>query len=1670
MAILGGSSLRTLLLAAFTALTLGIVGTVGWLSYQASQRAVTTLARQLLAETAERIDQRLALTQSALRQVVAVNARLISQGLLDPTDRAGLERHFAAQLALFPELDSIGLVTDRHELRMLARTGPDDFLIRRFDDSTDGRLLHYQTDSSGQPGALLASRRNYDPHNDPPGRAWYPAVRAAGQGDWRLSVSLAKGPDQPLLVSFYAQPFDLAAREPGGEVKGVLVAGMTLVEMGDFLRELRVSAHGQTLLLDREGLLVATSTDEIPFDSQARTDHAQNVAVETRRRAATDSADPLTRALARQLLARQPSLPGLREPAAFAFSVEGTDYLALVATTTPTPERPDWLTLIVAPQSDFTALILDQLYEPLLFAGLALAIAILLGLLAARAISRPVEALNAACRRLAAGDFAQPLPPAPIRELGELGASFGRMTSRLRAAFDELGQTNQDLRRAEQALTTENQQLEARVAERTAALLTARDEVAAALNRVTASEAKFRAMFEQSPLGIALFDPETARLLEANDRLLGILGRTREDFLARGWEGITHPDDLPGELELVARLHAGAIDGFQREKRYLRADGGLVWCELRVGTLILGAAGPRLHLCMVEDITARKRAEFELQRSEERYRQAMEVNNDAVWELDLDAGAVTCNTRWYALYGYEPGEVPASYALWRQHLHPDDEAKCQRALDDYRQGRAPVYRSDYRIITRTGEVRWIHSTGRILAQNVAGQPLRMVGTDVDVTDRIAAEQRIQESLRLLQLATRAAEIGIWSWDIGTGKLEWDDRICDWYELSAEARRSGLYYDFWQSQVHPDDLGRSETKLREALRDQTPFEDVFRIQLPEERVRYIQAAAVIQPDAEGRPWRMVGVNRDITAQHWQEEVLRESEERFRLAFDNANTGMCLVDTQGRFIQVNDKMTSIFGYSREELMGLTVNDLTIPEDLNLSPEFIGRAVHGNGESATFEKRYRHRDGHLIHGQVASSLVRDPQGQPRYFISQVQDVTERKAYEHELREARATAEAASQAKSEFVAHMSHEIRTPLNVVLGLAQVLDRGPLRTDQRDMVHHIQTAGQSLLGLLNDILDLAKIEAGGLSIESRPFDLGTVLARVDSLMAQTARSKGLAFRIETGPTVPGAHPEPRPEHPPESRPESLPEPLPESGLASLPALPALTLLGDALRLEQILVNLIGNAIKFTARGEVTLSVDTRPSATGAVRLRCEIRDTGIGIEPGLLDAIFLPFTQADAGISRRFGGTGLGLPICKQLVELMGGEIGVESQVGAGSTFWFELPFARAAAEAATAAAAPTRESPPGGGPRLSGAHLLVVDDSALNRDLVERALALEGATSTLVADGQQALEQLKSRPGAFAAVLMDVRMPVMDGLTATRLIRGELGLTDLPVIALTAGVLPEEREATRAAGFSAILGKPLNLERMTTLLLTWVTPRPPAPGQPTLTAPPVPGPTAAGDFPAIAGIDRERAAETLSHNRDLFLRLLERFAEEYADAVDQTARELAQGEREQAARRIHTLRGGAGQIGALDLMALARSLEEAIDRGETDLAGPLADLGRQLSSLLAAIQAWRAPPAAEATLSHEANPTALPTIPSSMTSPPVPAPTLTVDELEALRTDLRRHNLRARHRFEDLRPALLGLLGEARTEDLAHAIRGLHYQEALAVLDEAPAGAVPCQTARETPP
>jgi signal transduction histidine kinase len=371
---------------------------------------------------------------------------------------------------------------------------------------------------------------------------------------------------------------------------------------------------------------------------------------------------------------------------------------------------------------------------------------------------------------------------------------------------------------------------------------------------------------------------------------------------------------------------------------------------------------------------------------------------------------------------------------------------------------------------------------------------------------------------------------------------------------------------------------------------------------------------------------------------------------------------------------------------------------------------------------------------------------------------------------------AERANRAKSDFLARMSHEIRTPLTAMIALGYLLEKTALSEEQSAYLSKIQLAGRLLLGIVNNTLDLSKIEAGEMLLNKEPFDPAELLGCLRQMLGEQAAAKGIELIVPPAPMFPSM------------------------------------IVGDMSRLLQILVNLVGNAIKFTAAGRVIVKL-TMTSCADRVLLRCEVQDTGIGIEPRVIERLFEPYRQADVTTARRFGGTGLGLSISRALVDLMGGSIGVDSMVGVGSTFWFEVPL-EFTARKRTAALPASSRGPVPGALFLTGVRVLVVDDCDIVLGLVRRILADRGAIVACRSDGDAAVEYVHAHREQLDIVLIDVQMPMLDGNAATRRIRGDLGLKTLPIVGMTAGTLLGERQNALDAGMNDVITKPFDPELM----------------------------------------------------------------------------------------------------------------------------------------------------------------------------------------------------------------------------------------------------------------
>ena len=509
-----------------------------------------------------------------------------------------------------------------------------------------------------------------------------------------------------------------------------------------------------------------------------------------------------------------------------------------------------------------------------------------------------------------------------------------------------------------------------------------------------------------------------------------------------------------------------------------------------------------------------------------------------------------------------------------------------------------------------------------------------------------------------------------------------------------------------------------------------------------------------------------------------EDLRQSEQSYRLLADNVTDVISLASQDGQRLYVSPSIERILGFGPGELMITPNYTYMHPDDTEMVQAFIASVTEETGPR-TLDYRVFRKDGSFIWAETTFTRLNDGSGR---LLAVSRDVGHRKALEAELKDALARTEAAAAAKTDFLANMTHELRTPLTAIHGFAGVLRQSQTLSGQ-DARHAglIHDASQTLLGVVGDVLDFSKLEAGAFELDPAPFDPGETVRSAAEIVAQQAADKGL--KLTTSVAAPKGEP---------------------------------VLIGDAPRLRQVLLNFLSNAIKFTREGEVTIDLVGRLDGDRC-HIRIAVTDTGIGIDAAHVAALFNRFTQADASVSRQFGGTGLGLAISRQIVEAMGGRIGVDSVVGEGSTFWLEvdLPTTSDDALGAEPEAAAALERP---------IRCLVVEDNAVNRELITTLLSPFPIEIDTACDGAEAVEAVSR--GDYDVILMDMQMPVMDGLTATRRIRdmADRETAATPIVAMTANVLPEQVARCREAGMDDHLGKPINLPQLLAALDHWSSP------------------------------------------------------------------------------------------------------------------------------------------------------------------------------------------------------------------------------------------------------
>jgi PAS domain S-box-containing protein len=620
-----------------------------------------------------------------------------------------------------------------------------------------------------------------------------------------------------------------------------------------------------------------------------------------------------------------------------------------------------------------------------------------------------------------------------------------------------------------------------------------------------------------------------------------------------------------------------------------------------------------------------------------------------------------------------------------------------------------------------------------------------------------------------------------------------------------------------------------------------------------------------------------VIRDLSLRKQHERGLQLAHEQQRAILMAAPNGIAFINGEV-IVQANSSLHEVFGYAEGELLGqspiIWLEASTLPDSVSE----IRRLLH-EGETYRRELHLRRKDGSLFWGAVSARAV-IPGDLSHGSIWVVQDVSLQRAAVRDMREARELAEQAAKVKAEFLANMSHEIRTPMNAIIGMTHLVMATELDERQRDYLDKVKSSSRHLLGVLDDILDFSKIEAGKLQLDTQDFSLQRLLRETTDLLQERIHDKGLALSVEVAAQVPDQ------------------------------------LHGDPLRLRQVLLNYLSNAVKFTERGHIGVSVALREARGDELCLEFAVSDTGIGLSEQQCAKLFASFQQADASTTRRYGGTGLGLAIAKQLALLMGGDVAVRSVLGQGSTFSFSARM--------QLAHAPLHEQPSAevvlGRSQVLGGQVLLVEDNELNQQVAAELLRAMGCQVDIAGNGREALDKLEER--RYDLVFMDMQMPVLDGLAATRELRLRPQLAELPVVAMTANAMREDREACQAAGMNDFISKPFEPQTLHGVLQRWLGDgfHQPQASEPLQTL-------------QLDGVDVAAGLRRVLGNEVLYRQLLEQFLVSQERLLERLGEALEDGELATAERLAHGCKGVAATLGANAVARAAADLEQQLRQG-----------------------------------------------------------------------------------------------------------------------------------------
>jgi PAS domain S-box-containing protein len=998
-----------------------------------------------------------------------------------------------------------------------------------------------------------------------------------------------------------------------------------------------------------------------------------------------------------------------------------------------------------------------------------------------------------------------------------------------------------------------------------------------------------------------------------NPRAAEILGYGQDELVGMPGISVLPSEEHYRELGRAAGPLLAAGEFYSDEVQYKRKDGSFVWCRV-----FAKAFDPdnteRGTIWMLEDIEDKRRAQKSLAAALSELDSIM-TNASVGIVLTRDRKMQRHNAKFDEMFGFESNEAVGLPG--RMIFRSDEEYAEIGRLAAPLLSQGKPFRTEMFMRSQDGADLWVSMNSYLVSREDPTQ-----GTVWMLEDRTG----IKRADEALQIAYAEQQLILATSPIAVRVMRDSDQVT----VFANKGYAELFHV-----PHDEIIGRSPQRF---YQDPKEFQEVsFILATGDSIVNRTLALKTL----DGVPLWVLGSYFHITFENepailgWFFDIteLRDTQKEVsdQLALIDALVDaipniIFYKDMEGRFLGCNKAYEEAFGLARDQLKGRSVLELDylsqeMREFYHDEDLWLIRA----GGFAQRDQQMTLADGktHDMHYLVRSFDLYD--GSRGGLLGVITDITLRKGAERELEKAKNLAEDADRMKGDFLANMSHEIRTPMNAIIGMSHLALKTELTPKQRDYLKKIQLSGNHLLEIINEILDFSKINAGKVNIEHIELDLFEVLDNVANLITEKVAAKGLELVFDVAADVPAA------------------------------------LIGDPVKLGQILINYGNNAVKFTAQGKIDILVRKLEETANEVVLRFAVRDTGIGLDAEQRSRLFQSFQQADSSTTRKYGGTGLGLAISKQLTELMGGEVGVDSLPGKGSTFWFTARLGKGQERQASSQhgdarhnAAPLQFSVT----RLRGARILLVEDDALNQEVACGLLSNAGFVVDIADNGQLAVQKIQE--ARYDIVLMDMQMPVMDGVTATREIRKLKQYDHIPIVAMTANAMQVDKEKCFTAGMVEFVTKPIDPDQLWRALQRWIKPdseRTIKSGEMTVNTAMTGMPDLPDDIP---GLDTMAGLNRVLGNRPLYLSILRKFVNSQKSSPGQIKAALDRGDRNTAERLAHTLKGLAGSIGATELQASEGALEAAIEKNQPreHVEALLTAQALLLDSLITRLEAW----------------------------------------------------------------------------------------------------------------